>query len=510
MKKIDAKTVDEKNRKKLFIIIIILIFLLIVSGILLHVLNSIKQKNNKDYDMLETVEEVLNYYDCKYISEKESDLDNYKTDIRLVFKYDLYDGDSSNEEFFSKVIKDVAKVLHYKNFRMIDDEKDIEIKVICYNYSVSEIIINDIEDYFNYMDSQKSLSKYVELKTTDFNIQSKVILDLIENNWSNKVNVGTRESIFESYYEYFDEGISTRSIDGKIYNIVFNKRYNENVINDIFPGVELSNIKSKLGAPTFEDEENNVIGYKGKEIYVFFTDNEISIYRVTKDDLDDFFKLVDKFLNDELNLLGFMNQLTYLWPDYSDYEYDENFAFLSYPLKGIDVKIGYDNTNAIVLYNNINATQPRIQRYLQNVEFLAKLQLDNVFEAEKRRVQKKSDLLKECNEYYSSLDENTKKRTGESLRFGIYAKKDTNGNIYKMNFVSKNGDDPNRELADTISSYIWIDSENFVYSQVQTGIYIYNVSNGNKQKILSGNESYNLNSFENGVLKYDNSELIIQ
>ena len=49
-----------------------------------------------------------------------------------------------------------------------------------------------------------------------------------------------------------------------------------------------------------------------------------------------------------------------------------------------------------------------------------------------------------------------------------------------------------------------------MYSQTYAGIYKYNVNTGEKNIIVRGNESYNLKEFENGVLKYDNTEIIIQ
>ena len=48
------------------------------------------------------------------------------------------------------------------------------------------------------------MKKYVEIKTTDFEITSGVIEECIRNNW-NELNLGRRDSIFNEYYIYFDE-----------------------------------------------------------------------------------------------------------------------------------------------------------------------------------------------------------------------------------------------------------------------------------------------------------------
>lgn len=506
MEKIKIK---EKNGKKVVLILFTsMLLILMILNIILNVLTEKAKTEEIDYEDMNSVQDVLSYYKCTFISEEFSDLKDFNKDIRLIFRYQLYDGEKSNEEFFNNLITDLAKELNYTNFRLIDEKNNIEIKVICKNRKIYQILINDIEEYFIYMDSKINLKKYTKIETTDLQIESVEIQNLINSNWENTVVLGTRESIFESYYQYFDEGIKTRTINGKIYNIVFTKKYGKNVVNGIFPGIDLTTVESKLGKPAFE--EKGIIGYKSNQIYAFFTENEISIYRVGNFETDDFFKLADKLLDEEIELLDFMNQLTYLWPDYSEYKYDSDYAFISYPLKGIDIKIGYEDTNAIVLYNNVNAPLSKIERYLENPEFVANLQVDNVFEAEKRRVEIETSWIEKCNEYEESKTEDEKKITKESLKFGTCPEFDYNNNIMKMRFISKDGENPNRELNDTVYTYIWFNSEILIFSQKNVGIFYYNVINGQKNALSTGDEEYKLKSFENGVLKYDNSELIIQ
>lgn len=378
MYKIKIQNQKEKAKKRFFTVLFILIVLLILISIALRFINLDIKKKNVIYTDIKTVEDVLNYYKCKYISETISKLDDYDTDINLIFKNNLYENDISNEKVFTAIIKDIARVLKYNSFRMIDNEKEIEIKVLCQNGKINTIIINDIEDYFIYMDSQIDLKKYEEIKTIDLSVESKEIQELINNDWKSDSYLGTRESIFDGYYEYFDEGIKAKTVSGKIFNIIFTEKYNQNVVDGIYPGMEFSSIKNILGNPSFEDEERKIIGYKGKNIYVFFYNDEISIYKNIDTDTKDFFELVDKFLDDKLDLLDFMNELTYMWPDYSEYEYDENGAFISYPLKGIEIKIGQEGTNGIIIYNNINADINVINSYLQNVEFISRLKIDAI------------------------------------------------------------------------------------------------------------------------------------
>ena len=352
------------------------------------------------------------------------------------------------------------------------------------------------------------MKKYVEIKTTDFEITSGVIEECIRNNW-NELNLGRRDSIFNEYYIYFDEGIKVKTINNKIYNVVFDKNYKGNVINSLFPGVELETVKNDLGTPTFEDEELEVFGYKRKDIYIFFSKDEISVYKNTDENADEFFDLADKFINEDLGLLEFMNELTYLWPDYDKYEYSSTSVFISYPLKGIEIKINYDDTNGILVYNNIKSSLSKVQRYLENTNFVARLQIDSVYESEKRRFKNNQRLNERCIEYGQTMEEDKLESIGQSFKYDIYADIDINGNIYSMKFISKDGNNPNRELNDSIDSYLWIDNDTFIYSKKGKGIYTYNLNDGTVRRIIEGTEDYELKNFKNRILNYDDKQILI-
>ncbi len=426
----------------------------------------------------------------------------------MSFKKALYEEDgTSNEKYYNSIIEDGARILKYKSFKLIDNEHDITIKVICKNASIQTIIINDIEDYFIYTDSQINMKNYTEIPTTGFDIQAEVIQRCIDSNWSKDVYFGERDSIFDDYNIYFDEGIEVRIIDGKVYNIIFTRNYKGNVIENLFPGIDLQNVEATLGKPTFEDNSVEVIGYKGEKIYIFFSKDEISIYRNTKIDSDQFFELADEFINENLDLLEFMNELTYIWPDYSEYNYSERSVFISYPLKGIEISINSGDINGILVYNNNKSTLSKISRYLENTNFVGKLQLDSVYEAEKRRVVQKDNLLTLCDEYREGLTEEERKLIGESIDYKNYPEKDANGYIYEMKFISKYNEKPNREINDTISSYLWLNNDYFLYSKSGKGIYFYNLNTGKVQRIQTGSDEFVFKEYSDGILKYDDKEV---
>ena len=273
------------------ILFIILLFLII--GILTISKSNNTNKNVNISSGYSSIKELIEHYDCKYKNDTYRENRDYPTEINLVFKEKLYENDSSNEEWFNKIISDVAKFLKYTNFKMIDTENDITIEAVCKDGSISTLTINGMEDYFIYMNSQLEVTKYEEIDTTSLTSNVDALNFLIDNNWSTDVNFGTRESIFKNYYIHFDEGIKYRKIGSSIYNVIFTERFQGTVVNNISVGTSFSSIKQLLGKPAFENEELGVIGYKGKDIYAFFTKDEISIYKNEKYDYKEFWKLVD-------------------------------------------------------------------------------------------------------------------------------------------------------------------------------------------------------------------------
>lgn len=492
------------------ILVCTFIFIFLIAVLVINKHNS--EEYNLSYNSLTTVKQVIEYHKSKYISEKESEDPAFYLDINLELKVLPYDeDDKSNEDYYNALLNDVAKVIKYNSYRMFDEKNDITIEVLCKNDEIESIIINGIEDYFIYMDLQTSMKSYEEIPITNLNISSEKLKECKNNNWNSLIDFGTRESTFNQYNIYFDEGIFVRNIQSKIYNIIFTRNYSGSVIDNIYPGMNLDDVKDILGKPSFEDEELNVIGYKGNDIYAFFTNDVISIYAI-KDDYygtEQFLDLYEYYLDgDDSDLLEFMNQLTYTWPDYSEYNYSSNYVFIAYPLKGIEIKVNYDDTNGILVYNNIKGDINSIEPYLKNSDFISRLKIDCVFEAEKRRITEEKDLIEKSKDYINNIQDNEKNTKNESLVYNILPEMDSNNGIYCIKFISKTGEKPNRELFDGINDYIWISNEYFLYSKIGKGIFLYNLENGNVQRIIEGKDDYKFESYNNGILTYDNGKTI--
>ena len=507
------------NQKKAIIITTIVIFFVIFVFLLIILFfTSSSNKSNYNPDVstgYTSIKQIIETNGCKYIKEFVDENDEYPIQIELGFKYDLYTDEQSNENFYMKLINEIVKFVRYENVKMIDVDKDITIEIICENNKLSSIKINGIEDYFIYMDSKISISKYKEINTVNLSSSSEALTALINSNWDSSINFGTRDSIFKNYYIFFDEGIEYKKIGSKIYNIIFTEKYLGDVVNDVKTNESINSIKLKLGEPSFEDKELGVIGYKGSNFYVFFTGKEISIYKNLKIDYSEFWKLIDKFVKEDsqMDFKEFMNELTYIWPDYSEYNYDSDYMFISYPNKGIDIKLNYEEETGIVVYNNISENLDKVKRYLSNTEFLSKLQIDNVFEAEKRRINKNNELNKNCEEFinYLKKDLNTNEELpcGESNLFKFYMDVDNNGYIITTYFISNTGNEVNRELNEPINSYVWINDNLFLYGVEGRGLYCYDVLDGYKQILLEGENNFYIKKFEDNTIYYDDEEVNI-
>lgn len=498
---------DKRQIKAIFITgiaILFIILLFLIIGILSISKSNRTNKNVNISSGFDSIKELIEHYDCEYKNDTYRENRDYPTEINLVFKVKLYENSNSNEEFFNQIISDVAKFVKYTNFKMVDTENDITIEVVCKDGAISELIINGMEDYFIYMDSQLEVTKYEEIDTINIISNVEALNFLIDNNWSTDVNFGTRESIFKNYYIYFDEGIKYKKIGSSIYNVIFTEKFQGSVVNNIEVGTPLSLIKERLGTPTFEDEELEIIGYKGKDIYVFFTKDEISIYKNQKYDYKEFWNLVDKFLEEDMDFKTFMNELTYIWKDYSEYSYASDYMFMAFPNRGVEIKLNYDNVSGIILYNNISEDISTTKKYLEHTEFISRLKLDSVFEAEKRRVKDQKDFQDE----YISLEKEEKTK---SMLFYNYLEKDLSGEVLKVYFPSKNGEYPDRELNETVYSYLWVSDNYFVYSIYGEGIYCFDVITGNKTLVTEkGTGNFLIEGFRNDVLTYDGKEIILE
>lgn len=348
------KQIEKKHIIMAVVIFMILIVLISVIGYLKEELYKEKVKNNQ-YESssdFKTAKEYLIYSGNEYIREEKSKEENIETDIYVKFAVNLYEGEESNEEFYTDLANIVAHTLSYSNYRMIDQEKKLIITVISNmeEQTVTHIYYNGVENYFSIEDSKKSLESYTQKEGRDCEIHSTIVRQLIDNDWLiSKVQFGNKKEVKNDYLVY--DNFMVRNITNKIYNIVFLENYQEPIMDGLKVGTSQEEIKQKLGEPDYEYSE--IIGYKTKDIYVFFGTKTVSVYRVQKsqDGYDSFVDLVQQFRENKSSQ-QLVAKLTEIWDDYNYFEVEDNYIDIRYALRGVKIQFNVTEEHGIILYNN--------------------------------------------------------------------------------------------------------------------------------------------------------------
>lgn len=353
-----------KNKKKfiksLIVILVIIIAILSIFTIRKNVENQVIMKSSyTSMDDFTSPEEVLIYMGSKYINQKLDINEDCPYTIYAKFKYDLYTKEGeSNEGYFGQIIHLIAHVLNYQNYKIIDEKNDITIEVMSdsENKSIQQIYINGDWNYYGNRESIKNLRNYTQTPKTEFTINSDLINKLIENDWeASSVNLNRYNEATNIYgdtiREYVKDELEVRIIGTKIYNIVFQNE-KEKIINDLAVNTSLEEVVFTIGEPTFGSIEDGVVGYKNEEIYVFFSEKEVAVYKIDKaegsEKLDELF---EKYLEDR-NVKELVSAITDIWNNYDLYYYDENVVDLQYMQKGVKVQYGVTQNHGITFYSN--------------------------------------------------------------------------------------------------------------------------------------------------------------
>ena len=491
-------------KKKRIIIIVAIILVLAIIIVARIIINANKPKTS--LDDFSSVREIVEYDGHEYISMENSTEDGYEKDIYINFsRPSINDDGTTNQNLYEIVISHIAGMLTGQNFRLIDTDKNIVVKIqFNDNDEVSLYTINDDAKYWEHIKSNYQIDNYTNETLTSMTITSQVLANIINNNWIyNNINLDTRESTVDNYEIYFDEGYKVRKLGSEIYNIVFMQNYNGQILSGITSTTSVENVENMLGKPTYEDDNNGIIGYKCEYFYIFFTGDEISIYQPDKYDEEDSQKFGE--LVTELNQTGdmntFLNRLTDLYPNYATYYTYNNNSYVNivYPLQGFEVKMGASSNNGITIYNNFQGyitDSITVDDIKQNKQMPAnvytRLDTNLVFEVEKAR-------LIQDNLYRNPYD-------------GAYLIQTDDYTIRNQNntYIFYSRDKTKVDSTLTINNFNNMVSYNqttFVYGVTNDGIYVYNAESMTSSKIAEGQGNFNIDRIENNTIYYDNTSV---
>lgn len=484
----------KKNIKKILIIsILLLVVILAVRQLVVDVIerNSIEEKEYNSISDFSSIEEIAKYTGCTYIKEEKSTGDKYDIDIYLKFKYPLYTDEVSNEEYYYRLIALMVEFEDYQNIRLIDEENDIVIAVECNkeNKEIKTLLINGNSNYYGTQETLNSIKKYQALNVTEIEIQSEEVKNLIKNDWVTKnVDFGSKESTYDDYDIYFDEGIEVKTIDKKVFNIVFTEKYDKPIVNGIKVNTSFAEIKKILGTPTFNHEnyiENKqkdigYIGYKGKDIYVFFSENEISVYRVEQADTSTGLADAISNFNQNEDIKKFISTVTDMWPDYDEYGTDDSSYILNYALKGIRIVFS-PSEGGISIYENYNGyisqdvTSESVRKNTnlipQNVKLKLTENLVDVYENSRTMI---------YNSQYGNIFLGQSDYTTDEFKVSITEQ--------QIMFLSVNRKYSNSTLNEKAVAFKTCTDTEFVFANENNQIYMYNAATRNLKNVQDNNQ----------------------
>lgn len=497
MKKNNKKSIFTKKQWLIIIIVAILAFLLILS-IALNPTGKKKQEPVAPVSTglsseLRTIADVIRHYECIYYGETESTEDGYDIDVDVGFKYDLYEGDESKESFFKDLYEKVAMVSGFKSFRLIDSTKGITISVQC-NNRISKVLINGVEDYYKKENSRRSQENALRVDEIKVEINSQELKDLIEASWkTDSVDLGSKESTCDKYDIYFDEGYEIRTIQGRVYNIVFTEKYNKPVIEDYKPGVSTEKVKASLGESYIQYD---FVGYKTKDFYIYFTDNEISVYPNRKYEYEEFEKLVKEY-DKKKNINDFLDKLTDIWPDYDKYEYDSAYFEIWYTLKGVKIHYNSVDPQGIQIYENYKGDLKSEKEDLKDVYY--KLNENLIIEKEQLRKME------------NTLCDNSGIETDPIHYSNIFCFR--YGSTFKSaKVICLDGNYPSSDIGimGDIDSYVWCDDTHLLFSIRGQGLYMFDAVNRSLSTLLEDeNQQFEIKNYDRRqkVLEYDEEKV---
>ena len=494
----------EKKKKIILLILILVLAAIILTTILININKSPREKKSiKDF---KNIKEIIEYYNCTYISTKKSEEEGFEKDIRINFSINpITEEGISNKYIYNNILGAISAKLNNQNFRVIDENKKIIVRVYTLESGKTTYTINGDADYFQHAISKMSIENELVEDITQIKIDSNILNQIINNNWKTiNLSLGTVDSTMDKYDIYFDEGYKIRKINGKIYNIIFTNKYSETVINNLKTNNTIEEIQAILGKPSYSTELENsekIIGYKTENLYIFFNEKEISIYPNQEiENQDEFSSLVSNFI-EKKDIQEFLSKLTDIWPDYSDYNIDQSFITIKYPLKGISIEFNNSSISAIKVYNN----------------YKGKITNEITIEDIKENKILPTYINVELNQNLVNIAEIERTATDSRKRFP-WDKEETIKTEKYVVYLTENRCEFYSTDRQNIDSYLsivglnnifMINEETFVYSIKGQGIYTYNATNKVINKIIEGNDNFEIKGIEQNIINYDNTQITI-
>lgn len=231
--------------------------------------------------------------------------------------------------------------------------------------------------------NKKEEKKYTEVDTL---INAVPLISLNNSNWD-KLKSGFSDVVLDEDGNYTSEEGYTLYCNGKKVNyIIFNSNFEGEIIGHLKVGDDFKTVKSKLGNPTFKSDE--YIGYKTREVYVFFYKDQIVAYS-NKDVTNN--GDLETFLNsyfEKTYTEGRTRFLVEIRERYDDFEIEmdeeTNTVIMTSLERQMKVKLDSIGTIEVELYDDYNVVNERTSELIEEGIFRTnEKDLVEVFEKER-------------------------------------------------------------------------------------------------------------------------------
>lgn len=354
-----------ENRRLLkFVILFFIVLFFCFLCILNFLLKDIILENTKNVDVSvtvgepKTVEEVAENADSKILKTSDST-------VFIEFAKDLFDEyGNSNETYFNKTIEDFKNIYVKQDFTLIDNKKHINISAK-YNKDNRKhsILINGLDGYFERIDGN-NYAKANNITIGDVSVMFeaddylKVLKAYHMDPRLINSELGEGKDLGNGYVSYKDDSIQIRtSLIKTVRNIIFTRKYEGEIVNDVKVGKSLKEIHELYPNNIFGGISQNYLGYMTNDFYYFFYDDEISVYGLTYRDDEEFERILVEYLNDK-DLDRFVNSIksTLRYYDYFEYDPEIKKAHIMFSSRGYEIDIEENDPKGIILYNNYHFT----------------------------------------------------------------------------------------------------------------------------------------------------------
>ena len=303
---------------------------------------------------------VLDKTGTKLLKVERSKEKEYRVDIYLKFGQQPSEDESSNKEYFEYLMTLINPILKKKSFRLIDKDKNMIIRGKFNANGIIKYIVNNDVNYFANIASLENIGNLPkESDLINPVIKSQELIDLLNNDWnrnkSKTIGKITRSVQNVDYYD--NNGYSIKMIDGKVAAIIFNKNYNKEVFEGIYPGMPENDFKYNN---IYTGNEGELQGFEANMYTVYYYNNEIFVTRKKAYDAnknEEFERIVNDLLkNKDYN--QFYKKVIEIYSDFYIKRIKPNSIYISFPLEGFEIKYNYQSTDwseketGIYIYSN--------------------------------------------------------------------------------------------------------------------------------------------------------------